>query len=96
MWDKSSVSVLRHYQSGRETLLPNCAAVVWIGMQQANDQLAKQLRAKGGYELRLIGDAYAPRRIAQAIREGHAAGRAVWDNASILAGTTLRGLIWRR
>ena len=69
--------ILRHYQSGREAWLPGCAAVVWIGMQRANDQLAKQLRAQGGYEPRLIGDAYAPRRIVQAIREGHATGRGI-------------------
>jgi 2,4-dienoyl-CoA reductase-like NADH-dependent reductase (Old Yellow Enzyme family)/NADPH-dependent 2,4-dienoyl-CoA reductase/sulfur reductase-like enzyme len=68
--------VLRHYQSGREEVLANCAAIFWIGMQRPNDCLAKDLGVLGHRSVTVIGDAYAPRRLPQAISDGHAYGRA--------------------
>ncbi|WP_342643071.1 FAD-dependent oxidoreductase [Rhodoligotrophos ferricapiens] len=70
---------LRHYQSGREELIPDCAALFWVGLQQANDGLSARLRANGfdKKDVMVIGDAFAPRRLPQALREGHAAGRSI-------------------
>jgi 2,4-dienoyl-CoA reductase-like NADH-dependent reductase (Old Yellow Enzyme family) len=69
--------VIQHYYSGREERIPKVAAVIWVGPQKANDELAEALRARGIGEVRVVGDAYAPRRMTDAIREGHLAGRAV-------------------
>jgi 2,4-dienoyl-CoA reductase-like NADH-dependent reductase (Old Yellow Enzyme family)/thioredoxin reductase len=69
--------VLRHYLSGREEHVPKVAAVVWVGPQHANDELREGLAARGITDVRVVGDAYMPRRLTDAIREGHLAGRAV-------------------
>jgi len=69
--------VLRNYLSGREERIPKVAAVIWVGPQQANDALAAELRGRGIPDVRVIGDAYAPRRMTDAIREGHFTGRAL-------------------
>lgn len=69
--------VLRHYQSGREEIVPDCAAVIWIGLQRANDGLAQVLRDQSQATLAIVGDAYAPRRHPQAIRDGHNAARPI-------------------
>ena len=69
--------VLSHYYSGREERVPDAAAVIWLGPQRANSQLADDLRALGVEGVHLVGDAFAPRRLANAIQEGHRAGRAV-------------------
>lgn len=70
--------VLRHYYNSRhEERLKGVGEVLWIGSQRANDALAYELRAAGVADVRLIGDAFAPRRLANAIAEGHRAGRDV-------------------
>ncbi|MBI2205052.1 MAG: FAD-dependent oxidoreductase [Candidatus Rokubacteria bacterium] len=69
--------VIRHYLSGREERVPKVAAVVWVGPQKANDELRAALEARGIGDVRVVGDAYMPRRLTDAIREGHLAGRAV-------------------
>jgi 2,4-dienoyl-CoA reductase-like NADH-dependent reductase (Old Yellow Enzyme family) len=70
--------VLRHYYNAkREETLKDIAEIVWIGAQRANDALAQELRDAGVGDVRLIGDAYAPRRLGHAIAEGHRAGRGV-------------------
>lgn len=70
--------VLRHYyNSRREERLKGVGEVVWIGAQRANDGLAHELREAGLTAVHLIGDAYAPRRLANAIAEGHRAARSV-------------------
>jgi hypothetical protein len=69
--------VLRHYYNPkREVTIANVGAVVWLGVQRANGGLAAELRALGIDEVKVVGDAYMPRRLAQAIAEGHRAGRA--------------------
>ncbi len=69
--------VLKHYYSGREERIPKVAAIIWVGPQKANDALAAELRARGIGDVHVVGDAYAPRRLTNAISEGHRAGRAV-------------------
>ena len=69
--------VIRHYYSGREERIPKVAAVLWVGPQTVNNALPAELRARGIGEVQVVGDAYAPRRLTDAIREGHRAGRAV-------------------
>jgi 2,4-dienoyl-CoA reductase-like NADH-dependent reductase (Old Yellow Enzyme family)/thioredoxin reductase len=69
--------VLKHVRTGREQRIANAGAVIWVGRQRANDGLAAQLRAAGIEQVHLIGDALAPRRLYNAISEGHGAGRAV-------------------
>ncbi|MBI4271100.1 MAG: hypothetical protein HY615_12250, partial [Candidatus Rokubacteria bacterium] len=69
--------VIKHYLSGREERIPKVAAVIWVGPQKANDELRAALGALGMKDVRLVGDAYMPRRLTDAIREGHLAGRAV-------------------
>jgi NADPH-dependent 2,4-dienoyl-CoA reductase/sulfur reductase-like enzyme len=70
--------VLRHYYNARhEERLQGVGEVVWVGAQRANDALAYELRDAGVADVRLIGDAFAPRRVANAIAEGYRAGRNV-------------------
>ena len=70
--------VLRHYYNSRhEERLKDVGEVVWVGAQRANDGLAYELREAGLTDVHLIGDAYMPRRLANAIAEGHRAARAV-------------------
>ena len=69
--------VLKHYASGREERLAKVAAIIWVGPQKANDALAAELRARGIGGVHVVGDAFAPRRLTNAIAEGHRAGRAV-------------------
>jgi len=70
--------VLRHYYNAqREERLDGIGEVVWIGAQQVNDRIAQELRDAGIADVRVIGDAYAPRRLGNAIAEGHRAGRAI-------------------
>jgi len=68
--------VLKHFYSGREDRIPGTAAVVWVGPQRANDELVAALRG-AGIDTRLVGDAFAPRRLTHAILEGYRAGRTV-------------------
>lgn len=70
---------LRHYASGRLEAVPGVAAIVWVGAARANGVLAGDLLAAGFDKpsLRIVGDAFSPRRLVHALSEGHAAGRAV-------------------
>lgn len=75
---ESGAVVLRHYYNAkREERLDGVAELVWIGAQRANDALAQTLRDAGISSVSVIGDAHAPRRLANAIGEGHRAARAV-------------------
>ncbi len=70
--------VLRHYYNPRrEERLANIGEVVWVGAQRANDRLARELHEMGLAYVHLIGDAYAPRRLGNAIAEGHRAARSI-------------------
>jgi 2,4-dienoyl-CoA reductase-like NADH-dependent reductase (Old Yellow Enzyme family) len=68
---------LQHYSSGRECYLDGVDHVVCIGPQLPNDDCVEELRAAGVADVRIIGDAYAPRRLRHAINEAHALGRAL-------------------
>ena len=68
--------VLRHYyNSPREERLKDVGGIVWVGAQRANDGIAYELREAGLIDVRIIGDAYAPRRLGNAIAEGHRVAR---------------------
>lgn len=70
--------VLRHYYNGkREIRIANVGAVLWLGVQTVNDHLVQQLRDLGVKDVRVVGDAYMPRRLKNAIAEGHRAARAI-------------------
>jgi len=70
--------VLRHYLNpAHEVRIDGAGAVLWAGRQRVNDSLAQELRASGAANLRVIGDALQPRRLANAIAEGHRAARAI-------------------
>ncbi|MBI4507056.1 MAG: FAD-dependent oxidoreductase [Chloroflexi bacterium] len=62
--------------SGRETVLPDVDTLIYAGLSRAADELARALRGRVA-ELHVAGDCAAPRRALEAMREGHAAGRAV-------------------
>jgi 2,4-dienoyl-CoA reductase-like NADH-dependent reductase (Old Yellow Enzyme family) len=71
--------VIRNYLSGREEIVEDVAAVVWVGAARPRSELAEALRAAGyaGHQIDLVGDAFAPRRLAHALTEAHAAARAI-------------------
>lgn len=67
---------LRHYESKRETTIPEVRALVWVGSQAVNDELADGLRSLVGDDaVHLVGDVFAPRRLIHAIKEGNRIGR---------------------
>ena len=68
---------LSHYSSGRKTRIDTVNQVLCIGPQIPNDDCVPALRAAGIADIRVIGDAFAPRRLRHAINEAHAAGRSV-------------------
>jgi 2,4-dienoyl-CoA reductase-like NADH-dependent reductase (Old Yellow Enzyme family) len=70
---------LRHYLTGREVRLADCAGVVWAGRQLARgSELYENLRARG-FETTtwMAGDAFSPRRLPIALLEAHQAARAI-------------------
>jgi pyruvate/2-oxoglutarate dehydrogenase complex dihydrolipoamide dehydrogenase (E3) component len=74
---ESGEVVLKHYYSSREERVAAVVALISVGPQRTNDGLKDELTATGVRDVRLVGDAFAPRRLADAIREGHLAGRAI-------------------
>lgn len=79
--DVSSISQgsvsLRHYLSGREEVVKDVAAVFWIGRQKARNELHAALKAAGVDRVRLVGDAFAPRRLPIALVEAHSLARTI-------------------
>ncbi len=75
--------VLRHYLTEREERIDDVAGVVWVGAAKPNSELASQLRAAGldKHRIHLVGDAFAPRRLANALTEAHAAARRIGSPA---------------
>ncbi|HVY42829.1 MAG TPA: FAD-dependent oxidoreductase [Hyphomicrobiaceae bacterium] len=75
--------VLSHYLTGREEVIEDVAAIVWVGAARANGDLAEQLLEAGleKSRLRVVGDAFSPRRLAQALVEAHVAARAIGSPA---------------
>ena len=62
--------------SGRRRVIENVDCVINAGARKVRDELYHELQGRVE-NLHLIGDAYMPRRIADAIRDGHRAGRAL-------------------
>jgi 2,4-dienoyl-CoA reductase-like NADH-dependent reductase (Old Yellow Enzyme family) len=79
-WDVAAIEagdvVLRHYRSGRLDRIVQAGGLIWVGAQQVNDGLARDLAALGIDKVHLIGDAFAPRRLLHALDEGYRAGQA--------------------
>jgi hypothetical protein len=68
--------VLEHCLSGRSSRVERVDAIVHVGLSAPRSHLGVALQGRVA-ELDVIGDAYMPRRIADAVLEGHRAGRAV-------------------
>lgn len=61
----------RHYESHRPARLDHVDLVVWVGPQVPRDELVAALAERlPDVDTRVIGDAFAPRRMHNAIREG--------------------------
>ena len=68
--------VLRNIYNDEERTVDGVTTIVHAGLREAQDSLYKSLKGKVD-DVRLVGDARAPRRIHDAILEGTRAGRAV-------------------
>jgi 2,4-dienoyl-CoA reductase (NADPH2) len=71
--------VIANYLTGREEVVEDVAAVVWVGMAVANGGLAAEIEAAGieRRNIRTVGDAFQPRRLVNALVEAHGAARAI-------------------
>lgn len=69
--------VLRHYLTGRELRIEDCAGLIWVGAQRARNGLQAELREAGQERVHLIGDAFAPRRVHHALVEAQTAVRSI-------------------
>jgi 2,4-dienoyl-CoA reductase (NADPH2) len=69
--------VLQHYLTGREEAVEGCATLLWVGAQRARDGLYGELREAGLERTHLVGDAFAPRRVAVALVEAQTVAHAV-------------------
>ena len=67
---------LEHELSGRRSMIGDVDAIIHVGLNEAQSGLGTELDGQVA-QLELIGDAYMPRRIADAVFEGHRAGRAI-------------------
>lgn len=68
--------VLAHYLTGREWSIEDVDCLIYVGGNRAEDGLYRELKGRVP-ELYCIGDAYMPRRIADAVADGHRVGRAL-------------------
>ncbi|HLG87211.1 MAG TPA: FAD-dependent oxidoreductase [Alphaproteobacteria bacterium] len=67
---------LRNVYSGRARELNDIALFTYSTSRRPNDALAEPLR-RAGFDVKLIGDCFAPRYLLMATAEGHAAGNEV-------------------
>jgi 2,4-dienoyl-CoA reductase (NADPH2) len=74
--DRGAV-VLRHYLTGREERIEACGALLWVGAARARNALFAGLKDAGIERTHLIGDAFAPRRVAPALVEAQTVARAI-------------------
>lgn len=81
-------AVLCHYLTQREEWVEDVAAVVWVGSARANGRLAEELRRAGVEPSRIhvVGDAFSPRRLPQALLEAHTAAWDIGSAAPVHAG----------
>ncbi|MBI2468624.1 MAG: FAD-dependent oxidoreductase [Candidatus Rokubacteria bacterium] len=66
--------VLAHHLTGREWSIEDVDCLIYVGGNRAQDDLHRALTGRVS-ELYCIGDAYMPRRIADAVGDGHRVGR---------------------
>lgn len=66
--------VIEHYYSSREWVIEDVDCLVHIGRNHVRDDVYQALQDEVE-DLYLVGDAYMPRRIANAVSEGHRVGR---------------------
>lgn len=66
--------VITHYYSGREWTVAQVDSLVHVGRNHVRDEVYRGLQGAVD-DLHVIGDAYMPRRIANAVSEGHRVGR---------------------
>lgn len=71
----SRAALVRHYASNRETRIEKVDFIMSVGPQLPNDTCVADLRRAGVTDIRVIGDALAPRRLRHAINEAHALAR---------------------
>ena len=69
--------VFKHYLTDRETMLPAVAALLWVGKQDARSALFSELKAAGLDRTKIVGDAFAPRRVPVALVEAHTIARQI-------------------
>jgi NADPH-dependent 2,4-dienoyl-CoA reductase/sulfur reductase-like enzyme len=69
--------VFKHYLSGREEFVRDVAAVLWVGRQEARSKIFDDLKKAGMDRTRIIGDAYAPRRLPIAMLEAHSTAKTI-------------------
>jgi 2,4-dienoyl-CoA reductase-like NADH-dependent reductase (Old Yellow Enzyme family) len=69
--------IFKHYLSGREEFVRDVAAVLWVGRQQARSKIFDDLKKAGMERTRIVGDAYAPRRLPIAMVEAHTIARSI-------------------
>lgn len=69
--------LLRHYLSGREERIENVGALLWVGAARARNGLLAGLKGAGIEQTHVIGDAFAPRRVAPALVEAQTVARAI-------------------
>jgi 2,4-dienoyl-CoA reductase-like NADH-dependent reductase (Old Yellow Enzyme family) len=71
--------VLKNYLTGRPETIDDIAAVVWVGAAKSNDGLARALHDAGfpRERIHVVGDAFSPRRLANALTEAHRIGREI-------------------
>jgi 2,4-dienoyl-CoA reductase-like NADH-dependent reductase (Old Yellow Enzyme family) len=70
-------ATFQHYASGREIRVANVDLIVSIGPQVPNDACVAELRRAGISDIRIVGDAFTPRRLRHAINEAHAVARSL-------------------
>ena len=77
--------VFRNYLTKREEVLEDVAAVVWVGPTTPSTDLAEELRAAGfaQNQIHVVGDAFAPRRLANALVEAHTVARGIGSRSRL-------------
>lgn len=68
---ESGSVILTHYLTGREEIIADARALLWVGHQSARAGLFTELKARGLDRTKIIGDAFAPRRLPVALVEAH-------------------------
>lgn len=76
---------LRHYLTERENRLEEIKLVIWVGASTPNSSLAEDLRSAGmdKHRIHVVGDAFAPRRLANALTEAHGVARRLGSPARL-------------